>query len=175
MQSLITLEVTMGSTPLYQLVSHLQEAIRDKRHELAWWKRESQSKGFTSMTDKQVRAFGVLQRELRSRRGIRRPLPDCGESDEGFLFTEVEGVTVIIGRGGGYQLPTVHTYHKKALDAAVYADDEWKKQDSHSSSADHFKTGHLSPVVDIIWRCGSKTCPCASESYDQRLKRSIAA
>lgn len=124
------------------------------------------------MNDKQRQKKEVLQQEVYARRGIKKSLPDKGESKEGIAFTEVERVTVIIGRGGRFQLPAVRHYDN-GLDAAVYADDEWKKQDSHPSTATRFGTGHLSPIVGTDWFCESKSCPCKSESYGQRLKRSL--
>jgi hypothetical protein len=113
-----------------------------------------------------------LESELRARRGITKSLPDKGESREHCFFTEVEGVTVIIGQRGGIQLPAVRTYHKNPIDAAVYADDEFRKQDTHASTASHYDSGHLGPIVDTDWQCENKACPCKSESYAQRLKRS---
>jgi hypothetical protein len=112
-----------------------------------------------------------IEGELRARRGITTPLPDKGESKEGFWFTEVGGVTVIIGRMGGIKLPAVRSY-PDPLHAAVYADDEFKKQDTHPSTASHYDSGHLSPIVNTDWQCEGKVCPCKSEPYAQRLKRS---
>jgi hypothetical protein len=72
-----------------------------------------------------------LQQDLRTSRQIVTPLAVKGESEDGkYFFSEVEGVTVIIGPGGGYQIPAVRTYPETgkpgetALDAAVYAEAE---------------------------------------------------
>ena len=70
------------------------------------------------MNDKQKAAKQVLQNELRTRRGITKPLPDKGESKEGYSFTEVERVTVCIGPRGGYILPAVRSYGKALDDVA---------------------------------------------------------
>jgi hypothetical protein len=79
------------------------------------------------MNNSQVRAKQVLQDELKKRRGITKPLPDRGESVEGYFFTEVEQVTVIIGVRGRYALPAVRTY-ANPLYAAVEANRTWKRQ-----------------------------------------------
>jgi hypothetical protein len=123
--------------------------------------------------DRQKRAIGILQEELGKRRGIAKPLLEKGKSEEGYLFTEVEGVTVIVGRMGGYQLPAVRSYARKKgetpLDAAVYADDEFKKQ----IADEKYTTGHFSPNVGTDWYCGSSACTCRRESYGRRVRRSI--
>jgi hypothetical protein len=119
------------------------------------------------MNSSQERAKQVLQDELKQRRGITKPLPDRGESEEGYFFTEVEGVTVIIGVRGRYALPSVRTY-PKPLYAAVRADEVWKKQ--HADYA--LGTGHFGPLVTTDWFCDNSDCPCKHEHYEQRFKRS---
>jgi len=119
------------------------------------------------MNDKQKTAKEVLQNDLRKRRGITTPLPDRGESKEGYSFTEVERVTVCIGPRGGYILPAVRSYGK-ALDAAVYADDEFKKNlDGPRES------GHDGKIVGTDWQCDSTRCDCKRENYQQRFERSV--
>jgi len=120
------------------------------------------------MNSSQEHAKATLQAQLRKRRNITKLLPDRGES-RGYFFTEVEGVTVIIGPRGGYILPAVRTYAAKpgetALDAGVYADDEFKK----NLRGD---TGHTGAIISSKdWSCGSADCPCAREIPEQRFVR----
>jgi len=119
------------------------------------------------MNNSQQRAKQVLQEELKKRRGITKPLPARGESEEGYFFTEVEGVTVIIGVRGRFALPAVRTY-PKPLYAAIYADEEWKRQSADPNCV----TGHFGPLVSTDWYCGSPDCPCKRQSYEQRFRRS---
>ena len=62
------------------------------------------------MNNKQLDALKRLEDQLRERRDLASRLPNRGESKEQYLFTEVQGVTVIIGPRGGYQLPAVRRY-----------------------------------------------------------------
>jgi hypothetical protein len=124
------------------------------------------------MNSGQEHAKARLQEQLRKRRKCHEPLPDRGES-RGYFFTEVEQVTVIIGPDGGYILPSVRTYAAEkgetALDAAVYADAEFKK-----NLRGRFKTGHSNGIINSVdWSCGSRDCPCADESFEQRFLRAI--
>ena len=119
------------------------------------------------MNTSQERAKQVLQEELKKRRGITKALPDRGESDEGYFFTEVEGVTVIIGVRGRYALPSVRTY-PKPLYAAVRADEVWKAQSADPNCV----TGHFGPIVTTDWSCQNRDCPCKNENYERRFKRS---
>ena len=127
------------------------------------------------MNTSQTEARKQLQEELRARRGIMKSLPNRGESKEGYSFTEVEGVSVIIGLRGAYQLPAVRTYPETsrpgetALDAAVDADEHWKRQVKRQN----YETGHFGPIVDAKWKCKDSECPCRQETYDQRLSRSV--
>jgi hypothetical protein len=124
---------------------------------------------------KQQEARELLQLELRARRGIVNPLPDKGESEGGkYFFTDVQGVTVIIGLGGGYQIPAVRSYPETgkpgetALDAAVCADEHFKKQEKSDCS-----TGHFGPVVNTEWSCNDVSCHCNKESDILRFSRSV--
>ncbi len=119
------------------------------------------------MNDKQKAAKEVLQNELQTRRGIIKPLPDMGESKEGYSFTEVEGLTVCFGPRGRYILPAVRSYGK-ALDAAVYADDEFKKNIDGPR-----ESGHEGKSVGTDWQCDSPRCDCKHENYKQRFERSV--
>ena len=120
------------------------------------------------MNDKQKKAKEALQNELKER-DITEPLPDKGQSKEGYSFTEVERVTVCFGPDGGLILPSVRSWHgEDALRAAVFADDEFKK-----NRAGSHQSGHDGGIVDIEWRCNSPRCDCQNEPYEQRFKRSV--
>ncbi len=128
------------------------------------------------MNAKQSEAKRRLQEALRTRRQIMTQLTDKGESEDGkYLFTEVEGVTIIIGSGGGYQIPAVRTYPETgkpgetALDAAVFADDYFRRQDKRRDC----DTGHLGSVVATDWKCNAPSCPCQQESDIRRFSRSV--
>jgi len=121
------------------------------------------------MNNKQQNAKAKLQDELKSKRGITKPLPNLGENDKGYFFTEVAGVTVLLGPRGGYLVPSLPSY-PDPLDAAVNADNKWKAHNPDPSCG----TGHCNPVVKIDWFCvGSRNCPCKDESPNQRFRRSI--
>lgn len=130
------------------------------------------------MTGMQKQKLDQLEDELGISRGT---LPIRGESKEGYVFTEVQGVTVVITKKsynprGGYKVPAVRTYKETVtptnLDAAVRAKEIFDKQYPDPS----WKTGHLSPIIGTDWRCGSRACPCNTEPepYERRLKRSIS-
>jgi hypothetical protein len=128
------------------------------------------------MNAKQSEAKKRLQQELRTKRQIVTALSDKGESEDGkYFFTEVEGVTVIIGPGGGYQIPAVRTYSETgrpgetALDAAVYADDFFRRQGKRGD----YDTGHVGSIVGTDWRCNAPSCPCNKESDIGRFSRSV--
>jgi hypothetical protein len=121
------------------------------------------------MNNKQQNGKAKLQDELKNKRGITQPLPDLGENDKGYFFTEVGGVTVLLGPRGGYLVPSLPSY-PEPLDAAVNADNKWKAHNPDPSCG----TGHCNPVVNIDWFCiGSRNCPCKDESPNQRFRRSV--
>jgi hypothetical protein len=66
------------------------------------------------MNGKQKDAIDVLRAELLSRGKIAEKLPNKVESD-GFAFMEVDGVTVIVGKDGGYHVPAIRTYRELSL------------------------------------------------------------
>jgi hypothetical protein len=127
------------------------------------------------MNLKQREALEVLQSRLQSERNLNHPLPDAIEN-ESHLFTEVDGVTVVIGLGGGYQIPAVRSYPEtktpgeKAIDAAVSARFWFDKQ---SKTAVDDGKGHVNPIVDADWRCGSGACPCRRQDRPKRKWRSL--
>jgi hypothetical protein len=118
-----------------------------------------------------------LEDELGVKRGT---LPIRGQS-EGYVFTEVDGITVLIrlkssNPRGGYIVPALSSYKETItptnLDAAVGAKVLFEKQ---IPNPDH-KYGHITPIVGLDWKCGNRACPCSStppEPYERRMARSI--
>jgi hypothetical protein len=100
-----------------------------------------------AMTPYQQGKLEQLQNELLSPRGIATRLRVVGE-DSGYVFTEVEGVTVVLIKRaspkpfGGYILPAVMTYKETgqrpqtSLDAAVWADELFEKQSAARSQTE---------------------------------------
>ena len=127
------------------------------------------------MTPKQREILDQLEDELRIKRGT---LPIRGES-EGYVFTEVNGVTVLITRTrrnhrGGYKVPAVCTYDEvfnpTNLDAARYAWELFSKQAPVTG-----RYGHRNPIISPkSWKCGNASCPCASEERERLIRRSGA-
>lgn len=126
------------------------------------------------MTPYQRRKLDQLEDELGLTRGT---LPIRGESER-YVFTEVDGVTVIIARKstnprGGFIVPSLHTYPEiikpTNIDAAICARELFDEQ----SPVPH-GTGHLGPIVrSITWQCGNPNCRCSTEPYEDRVKRSL--
>lgn len=93
-------------------------------------------RGYT-MNSAQTTAVADLQSLLLSARGITDELVTIPDGDA--LYTEVNGVTVKIGRKGGYSVPDVRSYPetkeigKRAIDAACYADVLLAKQTARAS------------------------------------------
>ena len=132
---------------------------------------------FAAMNPHQRKKLEQLEDELGVARGT---LPIRGES-EGYVFTEVHGVTVLLTRQsrnprGGYIVPALHTYletvYPTNLDAAVHA----KELFDHQGPA-QCKYGHLGPIVDLDWKCGDDYfCVCRwRETYAQRVARSLGS
>lgn len=121
-----------------------------------------------SENEKQKAKKEVLQTELLKQRNITNPLPDDGVNNERYSFTRVEGVTVCFGPNGGIILPSVRSFRGTALQAAVYADDEFKK-----NRADSHDGGHDGRIVGIDWRCDSTGCDCQREPDQKRFIRSV--
>jgi hypothetical protein len=119
------------------------------------------------MNPKQQAAKAVLQNELRKQRNITKPLPNMGVSKEGYAFTEVERVTVVFGPRGGTIVPSARSYGD-ALEAAVYADVEFKKNIDGPREG-----GHDGKIVPTDWHCDSPRCDCKHENYKQRFERSV--
>jgi hypothetical protein len=127
------------------------------------------------MNLKQREAFEAPQARLRSARGLDFSLPNDGENNS-HLFTKVDGVTVVIGMGGGYQLPAVRSYpettnpREKAIDAAVAARFWFDRQ---ARTADAEGKGHVNPTVDTESICGGGSCPCSYQNLPKRKRRSL--
>ncbi len=132
----------------------------------------------------QERKFRQLQGEL-SKYGSAKPLTKLGVSD-GYLFTEVDGVTVAITRKshnvedrGGFIIPAVRTYKEvhapSNLDAAVIAGklfkDQKSKDDLDLAKACAHPKGHLGPIIDFDWFCNNQNCPCHFAAEEERSVR----
>ena len=145
----------------------------------------------TSSTERSEADFAPFQEtklsQLRDELRVLRPqvpneLPKKGMTADGYAFTEVEGVTVVlIAREtskpwGGYKLPALVQYAEQgkrlrtSLDAAVWADVNFKQQSRDSVD----KTGHFGPVVYTDWKCSSNDCPCQREGEVARKNRSLS-
>ena len=124
-----------------------------------------QSHASVEMNSAQKKAIEKLRTELLSRRKTAESPPI--ESD-GFVFTEVEGVTVLIGDRGGYRIPAVRTYRQSPLEAAAIAkelfDAQWERDRENLEEASERVTGHFSGRVNPQWYCDNKACPCHSQN-----------
>lgn len=118
--------------------------------------------------------------QLRNALGLADALPITGEI-EGYIFTEVDGVTVVITQRsgstprGGFKVPSVRRYGK-GLDAAVNARNLWARQNGRdivNPNAGSFVTGHFGPVVGTDWYCGDANCGCSGENPARRRDRSL--
>jgi hypothetical protein len=116
----------------------------------------------------------TLEDALEKERGT---LPILDRSIEGYVFTKVDGVTVIIATKrrnsrGGYKVPAIRTYKEKYqptnLDAAVNARKSFEAQARDPSYA----TGHFGSIVNLEWSCNDQDCPCKLENYEDRYHRS---
>jgi hypothetical protein len=139
-------------------------------------RRSMEPRGDIEIDGNMLKALNVLQERLIADRNISVKLPNMGEND-GYLFTEVQGVTVLIGRNGGYKVPALRRYDNPSLEAAVNARVLWEKQkrrdDADSVKARALRTGHLSPIVHTDLRCGHPHCPCMVEGIVGRQRRSL--
>lgn len=118
----------------------------------------------------------TLEDALEEERGT---LPILDRSIEGYIFTKVDGVTVVIATRrrnsrGGYKVPAIRTYKEKYqptnLDAAVNARKFFEEQARDPSCA----TGHFGPIVNREWSCNDQDCPCQLENYEDRYHRSTS-
>lgn len=108
------------------------------------------------MTDKQESTVRQLRRRIKQELTMREYGRD--------VFTEVQGVTVKIGPGGGIDLPAIRHY-TDALEAAIDAGGIFRRQrerdDANPTRAERFKTGHYNPRWDPRKELciGDRTCP----------------
>ena|SRR5271166_2711589 len=134
------------------------------------------SEPFIEMNGAQKKAVEELRAELGSRRKTTEGLPIKGEGD-GFVFTEVDGVTVTVGEDGGYHVPAVRTYRQSSLGAALTArelfDRQWERDRKNLLKAIGRVTGHLGPIVNVDWCCDDQECFCRSEDIVVRRGRSV--
>ena|SRR3974390_45453 len=137
------------------------------------------------MTSAQRVKLTQLGSELAAKRGLIERITAKGEKD-GYVFTEVQGVTVIITKvsrnpRGGYKIPAVRTYDEvffpTNLDAAVRADELFSAQASRDrldiAAAKNLKTGHLGPIIKTNWKCVAQDCVCQCETEARRKSRSL--
>jgi hypothetical protein len=102
-----------------------------------------------------------------------------GPESRGFLFGEVQGVTMTVTPNGLINIPAVRTYHPPKYPtpviAAACAGELWLRQkgrdDANSQLSKTRRTGHLGPIVDHDLRCRNKVCPCNSENQVVRRRR----
>jgi len=103
-------------------------------------------------------------------------LPIRGETSDGLVFTEVDGVTVIISVKGAYKIPAVRSY-PTGLDSAANAPSLWKDQErwdlDNRDEARKRRTGHLRPIVGLDLRCGHPDCLCCGENTARLRGRSL--
>ena len=127
------------------------------------------------MNAAQQEATARLQSAPLRARNLKEALPIRGEA-YGYIFTEVAGVTVLIGRRGDFKVPAVRTYPDD-VEAAVNAPELWRKQkerdDTNPTRARLYKTGHLRPIVDTHLKCSDVRCPCAYEGHAALEERSL--
>src|ERR1035438_3947534 len=128
------------------------------------------------MNNTQRVAITRVEDALRSERTIPVTLPIRFEDNEGLVFTEVDGVTVIIGLRGGYKIPAIRTY-PTGIESVVNARSLWDQQrewdiNNPIEAGDH-RTGHLRSIMINELRCGDTGCPCVSENAARRRSRSL--
>ena len=83
--------------------------------------------GGTAMNNAQRVAIGRVQDALMSQRNVRVVLRIQSENTDGLVFTEVDGVTVIIGVQGGYKIPAIRSY-PTGVDSVVNVRSLWQQQ-----------------------------------------------
>jgi hypothetical protein len=132
------------------------------------------------MTPEQQRKLQQLEDELKVPHGTLPIIDEC----KGYVFTKVDGVTVIIARqsrnpNGGFIVPSLHTYTETVtptnLHAAANARNLYDKQTRKLGGRKYdYKFGHRGPVVKTDWTCDEE-CPCKdkNEPAERREERSI--
>ncbi len=132
----------------------------------------------TSLQDARVKEF---ESEVKKRGG--NTMLDWKEStspeSRGILFTDADGVTLMVYHDGLISIPAVRTYHPPRyptpIIAAVLATELWTKQKARDEAnpelARSRATGHLSPTVDPDLKCRNERCPCHEEGSEARQRR----
>lgn len=132
--------------------------------------------GGDAMNDMQRIAISRVQDALMSQRNVQVVLPIQFENSDGLVFTEVDGVTVIIGIQGGYKIPAIRTY-PTGIESVVNARSLWEQQRewdiSNPVEARRRRTGHLRPVVTDELKCGDIDCPCSTDNAARLRSRSL--
>jgi hypothetical protein len=122
------------------------------------------------MNNKQATAKAALEEKL----GYE--LLVIAESD-GRIFTEVRGVTVIIGPEGAYNIPVLRTYDEgleTAANARILWDKQRRRDESDMLKARERTSGHLNPIINTDWMCsGDMACRCQNEPDERRKHRSL--
>jgi hypothetical protein len=125
----------------------------------------------------------IKEFETEVRKRDRNAVIDWKESSSpesrGVLFTEVEGVTLVVYPNGLISVPAVRTYHPPKYPtpviAAASAKELWARQkardDANPKTAKGRRTGHLGPIVDPDLKCRNKDCPCHQQRPEDRQKR----
>jgi hypothetical protein len=128
-----------------------------------------------------------LQQEL-VHQGTPEMLPNMGRHD-GYLFTEVQHVTVVIGdiarnhyQMGGFKVPALRTYPEVGdptnLQAAARAGEYFSRQlarDERNIELARQRThGHIGAIIDFEWHCNDCRCPCHhQDNIEDRKIRSL--
>ena len=128
------------------------------------------------MNNRQEAAIRRLQEALVSQRNVTVTVPVQFENGDGLVFTEVDGVTLIIGVQGGYKIPAIRSYPTR-IESAVNARSLWQQQGewdlSNPVEARRHRTGHLRPTVGNDLKCGANDCPCSNENTARLRSRSL--
>jgi hypothetical protein len=118
----------------------------------------------------------LLEKGLAAEKGAKVALPIRHEGSDGLIFTEVDGVTVIIGVQGGYKIPAVRSY-PTGVQSAIHARSLWDTQYrwdlDNQLDARNRRTGHLSPIINKELKCGDKHCLCIDENAARLRSRSL--
>jgi hypothetical protein len=113
------------------------------------------------MNDKKRKKMLLIQNALRKERRLFRPL--VTRAYKGDIFTEIDDVTVKIGRSGGIEIPAIRSYldpPDAVVNARKYFGDQ-QERDQANPKAAAFKTVHFNPRFDQkTGRCfGELKCP----------------
>jgi hypothetical protein len=99
-------------------------------------------------------------------------LPILGERD-GCLFTQVDGVTVLVGPRGRLVAPAIRSYDEPLDVTSVARLFQAQQKRDRAVNPTLWRTGHLGPIVGTEWICNRGDCPCHREEYERRMQRSF--